>query len=76
MNWENYEITDFQSGHKAEDARRIAERAVEIAEQRIIGKHETLMRNYTEEQKKNMLKEIEQTEKESTFYNIALQLAR
>uniref|UniRef100_A0A2K6WIY2 Small ribosomal subunit protein mS31 n=1 Tax=Onchocerca volvulus TaxID=6282 RepID=A0A2K6WIY2_ONCVO len=65
----------LQSGHKAEDARRIAERAVTIAEQRAIGKHEMLVQNYTEEQKKNILKEIEQTKKESTFYNIALQLA-
>ncbi|EJW88982.1 hypothetical protein WUBG_00102 [Wuchereria bancrofti] len=64
-----------QSAHKVEDARRIAEHAVKIAEQRAVGKYEILMQNYTEEQKKNLLEEIEQTEKESTFYNIALQLA-
>ncbi|MCP9259092.1 28S ribosomal protein S31, mitochondrial [Dirofilaria immitis] len=65
----------LQSGHKAEDARRIAERAVTIAEERAIGKHEVLVQNYVEKQEKNILKEIEQTEKENTFYNIALQLA-
>uniref|UniRef100_A0A0R3RT51 Small ribosomal subunit protein mS31 n=1 Tax=Elaeophora elaphi TaxID=1147741 RepID=A0A0R3RT51_9BILA len=65
----------LQSGHKAEDARKIAERAVKIAEERAVGKHEILKQNYTEEQKKKMLKEIEQTEKENAFYNIALQLA-
>ncbi|KAM3723977.1 Translation initiation factor [Dirofilaria immitis] len=65
-----------KSGHKAEDARRIAERAVTIAEERAIGKHEVLVQNYVEKQEKNILKEIEQTEKENTFYNIALQLAR
>ncbi|KAL4002341.1 Mitochondrial 28S ribosomal protein S31 family protein [Acanthocheilonema viteae] len=65
----------LQSGHKAEDARRIAEHAVKIAEERAIEKHEILKQNYTEEQKKNMLKEIERTEKESTFYNVALQIA-
>ncbi|EFO26442.1 hypothetical protein LOAG_02047 [Loa loa] len=65
----------LQSGHKAEDARRIAERAVKIAEQKVVGKNEILMQNYTEMQKKNMLEEIEQTERESAFYNIALQLA-
>ncbi|VDK74054.1 unnamed protein product [Litomosoides sigmodontis] len=65
----------LQSGHKAVDARRIAERAVKIAEERVVEKREILKQNYTEEQKKSMLKEIEQTEKESTFYNVALQLA-
>ncbi|VDN07140.1 unnamed protein product [Thelazia callipaeda] len=65
----------LQSGHKAENAREIAERAVKIAEQRAVKKHEILVENYTEEQKEKMLKEVEQTKKENEFYDVALQLA-
>lgn len=72
----NCKIFGFQSGHKANDARKIAERAVKIAEERVIEKNEISRQNYAEEQKKIMLKETEENDKESTFYNVAMQLAR
>ncbi|VDK34149.1 unnamed protein product [Gongylonema pulchrum] len=65
----------MQSGHKVVDARGIAERAVKIAEERAVKKHEILTQNYTEEEKKKKLEELEKAEKENTFYNVAMRLA-